>query len=78
MDIFIIYLWPNNCEKWYGKAIFLIEKEVSQSGDAISKELYVEAFHSRDDFTEALMNALDRVDEVEAAMAEGTPGTPEA
>ena len=50
---------------------FLIEKEVAECDDPISKELFVESFSSRDDFIDILMNALDRVDEVEAAMSEG-------
>lgn len=50
---------------------FLIEKEVAESKDEISKELFVEAFDSRDNYIEVLMKALDRVDEVEATMAEG-------
>ena len=50
---------------------FLIEKEVAESEDEISKELFVEAFGCRDDFIDILMKAMDRVDEVEAAMTEG-------
>ena len=50
---------------------FLIEKEVAESEDDISKELFVEAFGCRDDFIDTLMKALDRVDEDEAAMTEG-------
>ena len=50
---------------------FLIEKEVAECDDPISKELFVESFSSRDDFIDILMNALDRVDEVESAMSEG-------
>ena len=52
---------------------FLIEKEVAESGDSISKELFVEIFLSRDAFIDVLMKALNRVDEVEATMSEGVP-----
>ena len=52
---------------------FLLEKEVSEANDDISKEIFVEIFDSRDKYIEVLMKALDRVDEVEATMAEGTP-----
>ena len=49
----------------------LIEKEVAECDDSISKELFVEAFSGRDVFIDFLMKALDRVDEVEASMADG-------
>ena len=50
---------------------FLVEKEVAECEDSISKELFVEAFSSRDYFIDFLMKALDRVDEVEASMSDG-------
>ena len=52
---------------------FLIEKEVSDSSDNIVKELFVEAFSSRDEYIDLVMKALDRVDEIEAEMKEGKP-----
>ena len=52
---------------------FLIEKEVSDSSDNIVKELFVEAFSSRDEYIDLVMIALDRVDEIEAEMKEGKP-----
>ena len=48
----------------------LIEKEVAECDDPIGKELFVEAFSGRDIFIDFLMKFLDRVDEVEASMAE--------
>ena len=48
----------------------LIEKEVAECEDSISKELFVEAFSGRDIFIDFLMKFLDRVDEFEASMAE--------
>ena len=51
---------------------FLLEKEVAESNDAVNKEIFVEIFDSRDAYIESLMKALDRVDEVEASMTEGT------
>ena len=52
---------------------FLIEKEVAESIDENVKKLFVEAFDSRDKYIESLMKHLDRVDEIEAAMAVGKP-----
>ena len=52
---------------------FLLEKEVCEANDEILKEIFVEIFDSRDAYIEVLMKALDRVDEVEATMTEGTP-----
>ena len=50
---------------------FLVEKEVSESNDAVCKELFVEIFSSRDNYINSVMKALDRIDEVEASMVEG-------
>ena len=52
---------------------FLIEKEVSESQDDVSKELFVEIFSSRDDYIDLVMGALDRIDEIEAQMVDGNP-----
>ena len=50
---------------------FLVEKEVSESSDALCKELFVEIFSSKDDYIDLVMKAMDRIDEVEASMLEG-------
>ena len=42
----------------------MVEKEVSESRDALCKELFVEIF-------DLVMKAMDRIDEVEASMLEG-------
>lgn len=55
----------------YISIFFLIKKEIDESDDALAKELFVEALSSRDDYIDLVMKALDRVDEIEAKMAEG-------
>ena len=52
---------------------FLIEKEVAECGESFIKELFVEIFLSRDDYIDMFNSAMDRIDEVEAAMREGSP-----
>ena len=54
---------------------YLIEKEVSDSDDPIVKELFVEAFSGTDDYIDLVMQALNRVDEIEAEMKEEKPMT---
>ena len=43
------------------------------SSDELSKELYVEAFGSRDPYIDLVMRAMDRIEEVENTMRVGTP-----
>ena len=52
---------------------FLIEKEVAECGESYIKQLFVEIFLSRDSYIEMFNVAMDRIDEVEAAMREGSP-----
>lgn len=52
---------------------FLVEREVTESNDETVKELYVEVFGSRDNYIDIVMEAMDKIDEVESVMVEGTP-----
>ena len=51
---------------------FLIEKEIADCDDEIVKELYVEVFGSRDDYIDLVMESMDKVDEVESLMVDGS------
>ena len=51
---------------------FLVEKEVEDSDDEVCKELFFKIFVSCDEYIDLVMKAMDRVDEIEAAMAEGS------
>ena len=45
---------------------------MEDSNDEVCKELFLEIFESRDEYIDLVMKAMDRVDEIEAAMAEGS------
>merc|ERR1711954_468457 len=67
--------WPNR--KVIGNSLYqtvfsMIQDTVEKSNDDIAKELFVEAFHSREKFIEVLLDNLEKVDRVEQEMKDGT------
>ena len=60
-----------NASSQFLSIFYLLEKEVTESDDEVSKSLFVEAFHSRDSYTEAVMNEFDETDKLEKKMATG-------
>ena len=50
---------------------YILEKEVLDSNDEVAKNLFVEAFHSREAYIEAVMTEFDETDKLEKKMSSG-------
>ena len=50
---------------------YILEKEVLESEDQVTKSLFVEAFHSRESYVEAVMHEFDKTDKIERKMTSG-------
>ena len=50
---------------------YILEDEVMSSNDEVAKSLFVEAFNSREAYTESLMTEFDETDKLEKKMTTG-------
>ena len=58
-----------NASSQFLSIFYLLEQEVIESNDQVAKSLFVEAFHSRESYIEAVMTEFDETDKLEKKMS---------
>lgn len=60
-----------NASSQFLSIFYILEDEVMSSNDQVAKSLFVEAFNSREAYTESLMTEFDETDKLEKKMTTG-------
>ena len=60
-----------NASSQFLSIFYILEDEVMKSNDEVAKSLFVEAFNSRESYTESLMTEFDETDKLEKKMTTG-------